>query len=160
MVISCQLSIFRLQSSVFHFMQLPKHRLSLLVVSSLLCFLVNACGENKLIQCNKIIQVANKFETIATDVTKDAAGFEKIAAQIDEISKEMQTLKVDNETLGGFRDRFVQIYQETSQSMREISKAIGARNATKIAKATESLKATVAKETSLNGEINRYCIGG
>ncbi|MEE3719029.1 hypothetical protein V2H45_19990 [Tumidithrix elongata RA019] len=141
-------------------MQFPKHRLALIVVSISLSLVVNACGENKIVQCNKVIQVANKFETIASGVTKDAAGFEKMAAQIDGIGAEMQTLKVADDKLNGFRDRFVAAYKEISLATREISKAIAAKDAKATTKATESLKATVAKESPLTGEINQYCTGG
>jgi hypothetical protein len=141
-------------------MQLPQLRSSVLAVSVCLGLLMTACGENKLVQCNKVIQVANRLETIATGVSKDAAGFEKMAAQIESIGKEMQTLKVNDEKLGGFRDRFVGIYQEMAQSTRDVGKAMIAKDGSAIAKATNSIKAVLAKESPLNGEVNRYCTGG
>jgi DNA repair ATPase RecN len=141
-------------------MRLPQLRSSMLAVSVCLGLFMTACGENKLVQCNKVIQVANRLETIATGASKDATGFEKMSAQIESIGKEMQTLKVSDDKLGEFRDRFVEVYKEMAQSTRDIALAITAKDRSAIAKATNSIKVVLAKESPLNGEINRYCTGG
>jgi DNA repair ATPase RecN len=138
---------------------LPCHRYRFLAVTAvLISFLAYGCGESRTTQCNKLNKIANRVKTLK--LPKDAEGFNQIAEAVDSMGLEMRALKLEDAKLKDFQGRFNSIYNELSEAAKSISQSYSEKNrAPAIAKITKELKSIGDRESSLIGEINKYCAG-
>ncbi len=114
--------------------------------------LTYGCGESKVSQCNKLINVAGKSKSI--NVSKDKTVLNQAADSLDSIKTELQTVKLGDEKLKAFQTRFVNMYGETSLAVREVSKA---KDSAEFESANKTFQAAAEKEGPLVDEINKYC---
>lgn len=122
-----------------------------------------ACGESKVSQCNKLIEVANKAVGDVQDVTssanpEDVNAMIKIADTADQAKSTMETLELNDEKLKGFQQRFVTMYQETSTATRSLVDAVGKQDNQAAETAYNNLQAATDQETPLVNEVNEYCM--
>lgn len=136
-------------------MNLLKRYSSLAAIAVAASLLLYGCGESKIAQCNKLIDVAIKIKSIS--VSNDPAGLLQLASNIDALQGEMQELKLSDTKLKDFRDRFVSLYAEGSKAAKDVSQASAAKDRAAFDKASAEIKAAVAKEAPLVDEMNQYC---
>ncbi|MFN6066352.1 MAG: hypothetical protein ACK45T_04110, partial [Pseudanabaena sp.] len=81
----------QLQKSSFHTSSSRRNRYNVLGMTALsMGLLLYGCGENRVVQCNKFVTVANKTKDLVAP--KDAAGFTQLADKIDQIRTETQAI--------------------------------------------------------------------
>jgi basic membrane lipoprotein Med (substrate-binding protein (PBP1-ABC) superfamily) len=133
-------------------------------ISLVLSVLATSCSESKVSQCNRLIGVANKtaeeVQTItSTGNSKDLATQQKLAATADQAKAAMTNLKLSDETLQGFQQRFVTMYDSISKSINQLVQAVGANNSRTAEQAFKDLQTSTGQEKPLVDEVNAYCGG-
>ena len=131
--------------------------------------------ESQVAQCNKLNEVVNQGQTISHNIQgTDAATMEKLSTDLQGLAEEIQAVELGDETLVGYRDRFVKIYQDLGGAAQQVGGALASLNDIKpneegVQKAKE-LQADVEEaskvgdqaakdEDSLVKEVNNYCGG-
>lgn len=122
------------------------------------------CSEGKISQCNKLIEIANQAATSVESVTQssspdDPDAFLRIADTADEAAGQLEALEIEDETLQGFRQRFITLYVETSSATRELVTAVNEQNAPGAEEAYNRLETATNTEGPLVDEVNQYCGG-
>ena len=123
-----------------------------------------ACGESKVAQCNRLIDVANTAVTEVQNVTtaanpSDPEALNEIANTADNAVASMQDLEFSDEQLQAYQQRFVQMYEETSTASRAIYTAVNEENNEAAQQALTDLQTATGQETALVSEVNAYCGG-
>ena len=113
------------------------------------------CGESKVSQCNKVVTIANK--TAALAIPKDLAGFAPLAASIDQIRTEIQTIAVQDSKLKELQTQLLGVYGDTSQALKEQVKATQAKDTNAMNKAEQDLETASKKESEVVDQINALC---
>jgi len=126
--------------------------------------LLTGCGESKVSQCNKLIQVANKATMELQGINKGnnpdkVAQLNTIADKLDRHSKDMQGLQIKDEKLQGFQTRFVKLYQQTGTGSREVAAGVKSKNLKAATQALKQMQTGVGQEQALVNEVNQYCQG-
>ncbi|MEP0870060.1 hypothetical protein NDA01_09635 [Trichocoleus desertorum AS-A10] len=150
-------------------------RLAVMVLSTTaIALLATSCGESKIVQCNKLIDVINKGQALASSGINgnDPAAMNQLATNLDGLSQEIKGVKVQDTKLQVFQANFARIYQTLAQSSREIANAVASLRQTQPtgtggtqAKAMQA-KAQAATQTALKAaqeesrsvsDLNGYC---
>ena len=150
-------------------------RLAVVVLgTTAIAFLATSCGESKIVQCNKLIDVINKGQALAGSGVNgnDPAAMNQLATNLDGLSQEIKRVQVQDTKLQEFQANFARIYQTLAQSSREIANAVaslrqtqptgaGAAQAKQIQAKAQSatqvaLKASQEESQSVNN-LNGYC---
>jgi DNA repair ATPase RecN len=123
-----------------------------------------ACGESKVAQCNRLIDVANTAVADVQNVTtaadpSDPEALNAIADTAESAVASMQELEFSDEQLQAYQQRFVQMYQDTSTASRAIYDAVQAENNDVAQQALNDLQTATGQETELVSEVNSYCGG-
>ncbi len=123
------------------------------------------CSENRSSQCVKLIGVANQavnsIEAVTTPSSADSIdALKKIAVVAEDTDKAMKDLKLTDEKLVAFRDRFTAMYESTSAATQSLIKASSVKDAATSEKAYEALKVSTSQESPLVDEVNQYCSAG
>lgn len=123
------------------------------------------CSENRSSQCVKLIGVANQavnsIEAVTTPSSADSIdALKKIAVVAEDTDKAMKDLKLTDEKLVAFRDRFTAMYESTSAATQSLIKASSVKDAATSEKAYEALKVSTSQESPLVDEVNQYCSTG
>lgn len=144
-------------------MHFPRRYFVLLPLTAALSLLTVSCSESKVSQCNKIIKIANKAVTEAKSITNggqtsDPKAMLKAADAMEKASKDMEDIKVSDEKLQDYQNRFVIMYRDTSKATRDFVSAYGKDRSAAEAALVNLQKATVP-EKQLVDEINIYCTG-
>ena len=143
-------------------------------VAALMAIALVGC-ESKVAQCNKLIEVVNQGQEISQNIQgTDAATMDKLATDLTGLSQEIQAVELSDETLTGFRDRFVKIYEDLSGAASKVGGALTSLNDIQpnpegVEKAKQ-LQADVEEaskigdqaakdEDTLVKEVNTYCGG-
>lgn len=143
-------------------------------VAALMAIALVGC-ETKVAQCNKLIEVVNQGQQISQNIKgTDAATMEKLATDLTGLSEQIKAVEIEDETLVGFRDRFVTIYEDLSGAASKVGGALTALNEIKpnpegVKKAKE-LQADVEAASKIGDqaakdedvlvkEVNTYCGG-
>ncbi|MBW4683045.1 MAG: hypothetical protein KME19_23615 [Microcoleus vaginatus WJT46-NPBG5] len=148
---------------------------SLISVSAAVVVLVAGCGNNKVAECNTLIEAINKGHGLVTNFKgNDAAAANKLAEDLDKITKELETVKLKDDKLKGFQTRFSKIYQDLGTAFRTTGKALGTASAaqptqagvqqvqkakTEVEAAGKAAEQAAQKADVLATEINSYCGG-
>jgi hypothetical protein len=123
-----------------------------------------SCGESKVSQCNKLIEVANKAVSDVQTITasadsQDVSAMAKIADTADQAKASMEALELSDEKLQDFQQKFVSMYTDTSKATRDLVAAVGADNSEGAQQAYTALQTATNQETPLVNEVNGYCGG-
>lgn len=145
---------------------MPSCRQRGIVISAIaiLSVFTASCGESKVSQCNKLIDVANKavadVQAITTSANpQDVTAMTRIAETADQARGSMEALELADDQLATFRQQFVTMYSETSQATRDLVTAVNANNSQNAETAYNALQTATDKETPLVNEVNTYCGG-
>lgn len=126
------------------------HNLAPWILGILTTLLLTACGETKVVQCNKFIQVTEKVrsslapyaettQTLNKKVPKDLNGFIALARErsqhliqwaggIDKALQMIEDLKVQDEKLKSFQEEYINITKSTKEFTMELSKIASAQS--------------------------------
>lgn len=126
--------------------------------------LMVGCGESKVSQCNKISTVVNKAANEAQNASKsnnpDKVGeLEKAANNIDQYAKELEAVKVKDDTLQRMQTRFIKMYRDTSQAGHSLVEAARKKDNRGVTTSLKSLSEATQVEGTLVSEFNQYCRG-
>ncbi|MEH2251077.1 hypothetical protein [Nostoc sp.] len=132
-------------------------------VTTAIALLFVGCGESKVAQCNKVINVANQASTLGQEFSKNphpakgSKALTELAGKIDPLAKEMKALEIKDEKLQGFQGRFLTLYQDISKELNNAATAIDKKNLPAAKGFLVSLKESSTQESSIVSEINSYC---
>ncbi len=126
------------------------HSLASLILGILTALLLTACGDSKVVQCNKFIQVtkevrgaltpyATTTQTLNKKVPKDLNGFIALARErsqhlsqwaggIDKALQMIEALKVQDQKLKSFQDEYIKITKSNKEFTLELSKIATAQS--------------------------------
>lgn len=140
-------------------------RLPLLMLSlTAIILLTISCTNNKVTQCNQIIQTANNAVTEATSVTnggqtKDPKIVLKAADAMEKASKDLEAINVSDAKLKEYRDGFVKMYRDTSKATRDFVSAYERKDFGAAQAAQKNVQQATTPEKELVNGINSYCKG-
>jgi hypothetical protein len=122
------------------------------------------CSQNRVAQCNQLIEVANQAVTDVQAITENAspddpAAFLRIADTADQAQAGLATIELTDEQLQTYQERFVALYTNTSESTRNLVEAVNAQDNQAAQQAYDSLQQAIAAEPELVNEVNSYCGG-
>jgi hypothetical protein len=126
--------------------------------------LAAACGDNKVVQCNQLIDAANTAVNEIQEITasgdpSDPEALNAIANTADSAVATMQGLELSDEELQTYQQRFVQMYERTGTASRELYNAATSEDNEAAQQALDNLQAATQEETRLVSEVNAYCGG-
>ncbi|MBH8564022.1 hypothetical protein I8748_17830 [Nostoc sp. CENA67] len=146
-------------------MQRAFKQTAILSATAAIAILFTGCGESKVTQCNKIINVANQAATIGQEIStnskseKGSKSLTEAATKIDKIANDMKAVEVKDEKLQGFQGRFLKLYQDSSKALRDTAGALDKKNLKAATGFLATLKNTTNQESAIVKEINGYCSG-
>jgi len=91
------------------------------------CSLLTACGESKVVQCTKLIQIVNKGSSLVNYYNKDNRNAEttnNLASALTNTAKELDALELKDTRLKGLKAGLSKAFRELSQSLSDISKVL------------------------------------
>lgn len=141
-----------------------KRSASVLAIAGL-GLIATGCGPSKVSQCNELIGVINTAVTEVQAVTQspEAAtnpdALNQIADTADRAVEQMQAVQLKDETLIGYQQSFIKMYQDTSAASRAIYDASQNQNLEAAQAALGQLQAATAPEPGLVNDVNSYCGG-
>ncbi|WGV28931.1 hypothetical protein QI031_27225 [Halotia branconii CENA392] len=138
-------------------------RTAILLFAAAIALLFTGCGESKVVQCNKLIKVANQATVLGQELSKNSQsakstkGLTETATKIDQIATQMKALEIKDEKLQSFQGRFLKLYQDSSRNLNQTAIAIDKKNIPAANKFLASLKKSTNEETAIIKEIKGYC---
>jgi hypothetical protein len=129
-------------------MPLFRQRTAINALGLVIAILATSCGETKVAQCNKLAEVINKGEPLATDfqeesaksgsifakitnsqeakaqATQVATNFNQFARDWESLNQEVQTIDLVDETIIGLQQRYVQTGNEFVQGMQDLGQVM------------------------------------
>ncbi len=136
---------------------------STVAVTVLTSAIVAGCSaNNRIAQCNRLIEVANQAVNQVETVTQNFApeeveALEEIANTTDQAANSLESVSLDDEQLQRYQNRFVSLYIETSQATRSLVSAVEQQNTNAAQEAYNALETATNQEGPLVNEINTYC---
>ena len=139
----------------------------LVVIGSLIALLTTGCGTSKVAQCSSFTKVFKESDAAAKifdspDVKnpdKSAQIFNLAAAKSQEISREFQSLDLQDKKLKGFQSKVVALYEEYGKSFSQISLAAKTKDAQAFNQPIAEVESGAVKEKALLKELTEYCSG-
>lgn len=127
-------------------------------------FLTVSCGESKVSQCQKIINVANQASTEAKVLTKggqpiDPDAMVKAADTMDKAAQAMETIKLSDNKLKEYQTGFSKMYRDTSTAMRGLVEPLKNKDRQKVFATLKTLRQAIVPEPQLVSGLNTYCNG-
>jgi len=144
-----------------------------------LAVLATSCGETKVAQCNKLVEVINKGEPLATNfqqetaqsgtiftkitssqeakeqATQVATTFNQFAQDWENLNQEVQTVELADETIIALQQRYVDTGNEFVQAMQDLSQVMTDLSTVELTpKGLETLK----KASSDFGDISQKMV--
>jgi hypothetical protein len=149
-------------------MQKLMPRISLFSATFAIAILCAGCGGGKVAQCNRMVKVANQITELSQDLSNAnksqdleilLRAYTEGGIKLDKMTKEMQTLEINDMKLKVFRLRFIDVYTEAKNSFGHITSAINTKNTTLVYQAMAEGKIIDSRESALVSEVNKYCSG-
>ena len=140
----------------------PKQGVVLLAAA--LGVLAVGCSENKVAQCNQLIEVANQAVTDVQAITENASpddpeAFLRIADTADQAKANLEAIALTDEQLQTYQEQFVMLYTNTSESTRNLVNAVNAQDNQAAQQSYDALQQAITEEPNLVNEVNSYCGG-
>jgi hypothetical protein len=142
-------------------------------VSLSISFLVTACSESKVSQCQRLIDVVNKgTELIENNKGQQVTTSLQLSKDLDATTKEIENLNLQDSRLQEFQRSFVKIFGFFSQSIAQAGKALNAAKTAPassegrvkmlqvrgdIDKALTAAANTAQESDTLASQMNKYC---
>jgi hypothetical protein len=126
-----------------------------------LCFILAACGKNKVAQCNEFIDEANKSQSAFVAIEAavlNPATMKTRTTQIDGSVTKLKALKLSDPKLAGFRDQYATGLTNFGKAATDLA-TLGKddKNVDKHNKIVDDLNKLGDAETKLIDDINSYC---
>ncbi|MEC4815256.1 MAG: hypothetical protein SAK29_18560 [Scytonema sp. PMC 1069.18] len=113
-------------------------------------FLVTACSESKVSQCQRLIDVVNKgTELIENNKGQQVVTSLQLSKDLEATTKEIENLNLKDSRLQEFQHSFIKIFGSFSQSIAQAGKAL---SATKTAQASSQGRVQIQQA---KGEIDK-----
>lgn len=131
--------------------------------------LIAACGENRAVECNRLIEVANRAVDQVQQVTQatgpdDTRAHLQVAEIVDQAAGDLQSIQLNDQQLQRYKQQFITMYTSTSKATRELIQAVDVENSVPVreqANAAEDAYRELRDATSQEGElvnsVNTYC---
>lgn len=133
----------------------PNRHAALYAAALSIGILLYGCGESKISQCNKVVTIANKTNTLTAP--KDITGFGAFAENIDQIRSEVEAIAVQDSKLKELQTQLLGVYGDASQALKGQVKASEAKDANAMTKAKQDLETASTKESEVVDQINALC---
>ncbi|PZU94062.1 MAG: hypothetical protein DCE90_15645 [Pseudanabaena sp.] len=137
------------------------HPLKLIPVRCLTVFslaiMFYGCGESRVIQCNKLVTIANKVSTIP--IPKDDTGFTQFADSLSQLRTEVQAVSVQDVTLKELQTQLAAVYDTTVLSLKAQLKAKETKNVEALSQSLQDLETAASQEDAIVDQINNLCKG-
>lgn len=124
--------------------------------------LMASCSENKVSQCNRLIEIANQAVSGVEAVSEtrqpdDVESMNRIADIADTAKSQMESLQLSDPQLKEYQTRFVAMYTDTTQATRDLVASVGQKDTDAARTAFDALQTATAQEGPLVNEVNTYC---
>lgn len=124
-----------------------------------LLFVLPGC-DGRITQCNELIRVINaEQEPIKRASGSDPEALKKLGDALDNVGAKVAEVKIEDQTIVGFRDKYAEMAKELAKAARSTAEAIEASDAKKAIEAADHMSSFGNRESELVGEINGYCSG-
>ncbi|MEM8643086.1 MAG: hypothetical protein AAGG51_30355 [Cyanobacteria bacterium P01_G01_bin.54] len=135
--------------------------LSVLIIGMPLA--LGSCAVNKVIECNRVIGIANQVTTDTDVLTEDKNSEDPLiwleaADALDTAAQEMETIEVADEQLQRYQSGFSQMYDAIARATRAYSQSYQNLDREGVDAARAQLEQAVQREPELVDGINRYCM--
>jgi septal ring factor EnvC (AmiA/AmiB activator) len=136
------------------------------IVATSICFLTFACGESKVAQCNKFINVANKAKDFSassqdlkntTDPNKIADKITELADKLDGLNQEIKGIGFSDDKLKSFQTQYADLYSTSAKDMRSLAGAVKSKNAAEANRSAKNLQEIAPKLISVDQDLQKYC---
>lgn len=119
--------------------------------------------ENKISQCQKLIEVVNNAVIQAKSITtspnlNDTKVMVNAADLMDNASKEMEGTKVKDRKLQDYRSGFINMYRDISKAIRDFAVAFEKKDRKAAEAAQINLQQATTPEKQLVNDLNIYCV--
>jgi DUF438 domain-containing protein len=155
-------------------MQKFKRKQALIAAVIAVSFDLVGCGPSRIEQCNKLIATINKGSTLvnAQKERYDAASHQNLALELSLVSKQLDSLELQDKNLQKYQRDFVLLFRELSQAFSEMGLALevghrvetnreGRRQLeeakTQLERSGQKANQTVEAEDTLVRELQNYC---
>lgn len=146
-------------------------RLSLVLL--VFAFAIAACGESRVSQCNRLIEVIDDGHALMRDFDQQTPrSTAQLSRKLDALVEEVKAVELSDQQLQTYRDRFAQIYSDLSDSFSTTSTALAsaqeagsnksglqqvqqARN--QVEQASQQAEKAAKQADAIAAEINAYC---
>ncbi len=161
-----------------------------------IALLIAGCGESKVSQCNRLADVVNQtqtfmqeFEAEINEFTENASNVEslddirsaasqyiaavdKVVENLDGLATELEGTELADESLLGFRDRYIEVVQGFSTALQQASSAMALvqgvsseeelpakieESQQQTVEAVDSIQTLSVDESAIISEVNTYC---
>lgn len=120
--------------------------------------------EQRVPQCNRLVDTINREQAKMAPVLAEAGGpeptresLEAYAKANDDLVAKLRLVKLADRKLAGFRDEYVALLQGLAAATRRTGERLESRQ--EAAKAAEDVKAYSPKKRDLDRSINEFCRG-
>ena len=155
-------------------MKVVRKQVSIIIAIAACYLLLTACGESKVAQCNKLIQVVNKGNALIDSKkdNSDVGSIKNLANALNQTAKDLDTLELTETNLKGFQSRLSAELRELGKSLSDMAKALdrgknapttseGREQVEKakrdVTKAGQAANKAAKNQDNLTGELAVYC---
>ena len=119
------------------------------------------CGENKVAQCNLLIEQVNAAEQTLGNITQssppDINALQDIANATSKAQQDLDAIDLKGKKLNKFQEDFSSFYSDISTDAQAIVNAHESQNMREAEEAYQRLEATFATQDMLVQDINTFC---
>lgn len=121
-----------------------------------------SCTDNRISECNQIVNVANQTVTEAKGITpkslvSNPEAMLKVANAMDKAAQLMEALEIRDAQIKTYQVGLVGMYRDTSKATKDFVGAFKQRNRPAAETALRSLKQATVNEPELVAGIKNYC---
>jgi hypothetical protein len=122
-----------------------------------------------MIQCNRLIEIANRTVDEVQTITQaagpeDTAAHLKVAEVVDQAAGDLQSIELSDEQLQSYKQQFISMYTSTSKATRQLVNVVDGspevpviEQAQAAEQAYQELRSATSQEGPLVDNVNTYC---
>ncbi|MEG4800602.1 hypothetical protein QUB63_05535 [Microcoleus sp. ARI1-B5] len=151
-----------------------RKQIAILLLVVACCTLTISCSDSRAVQCTKLTEIVTKGNALI-DIkqdSNDAATTKNLAKDLNQISKQLEALRITDTTLKEIQGPSVKSFREMGQALGDIGKALEAGNlASTSIEGREQIKTAQAdiiragqqalraadNQDALTGKLIKYC---
>jgi hypothetical protein len=120
------------------------------------------CGDNRLVECQAIMQLAAQTESIKPvsdeSLKPDLDLWREAAVALESKAQQLEDLKISNSQLQEYQQGLSRVYRENAIATQKMVQARQNRDLQQAEAAQQQVKAAGELEVELVEGINRYCL--